>query len=108
MDDVTLGDLIEGDSFLASSNTFTAEFSGFINIGTPGVYTFILAHDDGARLFIDNQLVIEFDRPTAIRRTSGTVEFLEAGLYPIQVEVFENGGDANIVLSYIPLAVLIA
>src|SRR5690606_28629583 len=37
------------------------EFEGFVNITTAGDYTFYLNSDEGSRLYIDGNLVVDFD-----------------------------------------------
>src|SRR5690606_24032332 len=40
---------------------FNFEFEGYIYIASAGNYTFYLNSDDGSRLYLDNNLIIDFD-----------------------------------------------
>ena len=56
-----------------------------------GVYNFFLEVDDGARLFIDDQLVLDEWRTGSQRMASATVS-LAAGRHNLRVEYFERTG----------------
>ena len=43
------------------ADAFAARFTGFLRIATPGDYTLFLTSDDGARLWLDGQLIIDND-----------------------------------------------
>ena len=58
-----------------------------------GVYQFFLEVDDGARLFIDDQLVLDEWRAGSQRVASATVS-LAAGRHSLRVEYFERTGNA--------------
>ncbi len=100
VDDVLLADLIIGDGFLVSSEWFLATFTGFINIQSAGDYLFWIGHDDGVRLYIGDVLVIDDWPPTAFKWISAIATFSAAGLYPVQIEFYENQGDADLVFAW--------
>lgn len=65
----------------------------------PGRYRFVATTDDGVRVYINNQLVIDawFDRPAS----TFTAEFnAPGGPLPIRVEYYENTGLAEARFSY--------
>ena len=62
--------------------------SGYLNITQAGAYTFYVNSDDGAKLHIDNKLVVDNDGRHSVREASGTVTLTE-GRYPIRVDYFE-------------------
>lgn len=63
----------------------------------PGPYRFHLRADDGARLYVDNSLVLEmWDQGPA--RTQTVALNLPAGDHFIQVDYFEAGGEATVAL----------
>ena len=81
---------------------YTVVWEGYINIKTPGDYTFETVSDDGSKLYFNT-----FYSPTAtplvnndgVHQTasvSGTVRNLAAGLYPITISYLQLGGEANI------------
>ncbi|MHC4726219.1 MAG: PA14 domain-containing protein, partial [Planctomycetota bacterium] len=62
-------------------------------------YTFTTRSNDGSRIFVNNQLVVDDWGTHAARDSSGSLA-LEAGSYPITVEYMQDGGNANIVVSW--------
>jgi hypothetical protein len=66
---------------------------GEFQVDTPGVHTFFLNSDDGSKLFIDDQLVIDNDGDHSLLELQGTKE-LAAGRHTIRIEFFESGGEA--------------
>ncbi len=63
-----------------------------------GRYTFETFSDDGVRVYVDQQLVINSWRPMRGRR-SGTVD-LGAGQHTVRVEYFERMGRASVQLTW--------
>lgn len=86
-----------------SPDDFSIRYEGNITPATTGSYTFHLASDDGARLYINNQLVIDNwgPTPTGIEEPASTPITLTAGQKtPIKVEYQEMGGPGSVVLSW--------
>jgi hypothetical protein len=79
-------------------DNFSARWEGNFNFNA-GTYNFIMTSDDGARLFIDNQLVLNkwTDQPTTTYTVSQT---MTAGAHAIKMEYYENGGNAVAKLSW--------
>ena len=50
-------------------------------------------------MYVNDQLVIDDWGTHTARDTSGTID-LEAGAYPVTVEYMQDGGNANIVVSW--------
>jgi hypothetical protein len=69
--------------------------TGGLNVLTPGEYAFDLSSDDGSRLLIDNQIVVDFDDEHPFGKTYGFID-LSAGLHSIQVLQFERYGDTGL------------
>lgn len=73
-----------------------------INVPEDGSYTFRLASDDGSRLLIDNQVVIEHDGlHGADPPKDGSVE-LTAGYHSLFIEHFDRAADQQVTLSWQP------
>jgi hypothetical protein len=87
--------------FADLNDFFAVRWSGQIRVETAGAYTFHLGSDDGSRLFIDGQLVIDHDGLHAYTERSGSVT-LSAGYHDIRVEMFEFGGFAGVRLDWDP------
>lgn len=78
---------------------FSARWKGEISIPADGTYTFITRSNDGSRIFVNDQLVVEDWGTHAARDTAGSIT-LEAGAYPIAVEYFQEGGGAEMSISW--------
>lgn len=75
-----------------------AVFGGFVNIPAPGAYTFSVSSDDGSKLFIGTQTVVNNDGLHGMQEVSGSIN-LQAGRHACRVEFFERGGGAGVIAS---------
>ena len=73
----------------AVDDHFGYQFHSLINIPEKGVYKFHIYSDDGARLFIDGQEVIDNDGSHSAGEATGKVA-LEKGFHEIRVIYFED------------------
>ncbi len=71
---------------------FAMVFTGFIDVKQSGVHTFQLRADDRARLFLNQELVIEVNGNRSGVITDST--FLQAGEYAVRLEFLNYGGAA--------------
>ena len=78
---------------------FALRYTGYVQVPADGTYTFSTASDDGSRLFIGSQLVVDNDGLHGTQEKSGTIG-LKAGLHAITVTFFERGGDQVLSVSY--------
>jgi len=76
----------------ASADHFGLIMEGFIDIPVTGVYRFNIISDDGSRLYIDNELVVDNDSLHAREAVEG-VAALEKGYHRFQVLYFESTGE---------------
>ncbi|PTB96541.1 hypothetical protein C9994_06870 [Marivirga lumbricoides] len=72
-------------------NQFAFIFNGYILIPEDGNYTFFTSSDDGSRLFINENSIVNNDGTHGCQERSSTVSLI-AGFAQISVEYFENGG----------------
>ncbi len=70
---------------------FALRFTGTISVPRAGKYTFATTSDDGSRLYINDQLLVDNDGLHGMREQTGTVD-LTAGKHKIVVTYFDNGG----------------
>ncbi len=70
---------------------FGLVFTGFLQAPADGTYTLYTNSDDGSRMFVGDQLVVDNDATHAPRERSGQIG-LAAGLHAIRVEFFEKDG----------------
>ncbi|MHC4112620.1 MAG: PA14 domain-containing protein, partial [Planctomycetota bacterium] len=74
---------------------FSVRWTGQIAVPTKGeTYTFTTETDDGVRLWVNGQLIVDqwIDQGTTAH--SGTIELDDFGPYDIKMEYYENGGGA--------------
>jgi hypothetical protein len=67
------------------------DFEGFIQIDKEGNYTFSTISDDGSKLYIDGNLVVDNDGDHGTQEREGSVN-LTSGKHKIRVEYFNGGG----------------
>ena len=68
---------------------FAIDYTGKFWIAQPGAYKFNMMSDDGAILYIDDQVIIDNDGIHAPRWIAGTVD-LAGGLHRIRVSYFQG------------------
>lgn len=78
---------------------FAVRFAAYVEVPTDGIYTFYVSSDDGSRLWIGSDLVVDNDGLHGARERSGQI-ILRAGLHPIRVEHFEAGGAERLEVNY--------
>ncbi|MEY3025118.1 MAG: hypothetical protein RLZZ238_15 [Planctomycetota bacterium] len=81
---------------------YTVRWRGTITTpAADGVYTFVVGRDDGARLWIDDELVIDewVDGNTS---SQGTIALAGATTYRFRLEVFNGIGGGRAILGWIP------
>jgi hexosaminidase len=74
-------------------------FKGYVRVPTDGIYAFYLNSDDGSRLLIGGDIVVDNDGLHAAVEQSGQV-ILKAGNHPIEVSFFQAGGEQRLEVSY--------
>lgn len=78
---------------------FALRFTGYLQVPIDGTYTFYLVSDDGSRLWIGPDLVVDHDGLHSACEMSGQI-ILKAGKHPIIVAHFEAGGAQHLEVSY--------
>jgi hypothetical protein len=78
---------------------FSLDYEGYINIPEDGDYTFYLACNDGGRLYIDSYMLLNNDGLHPVVEIEKTVS-LKAGLHPISVKYFQEGGRNGLTVSW--------
>ncbi|MCP4725885.1 MAG: hypothetical protein GY863_12650, partial [bacterium] len=74
-------------------------FEGYVDIPETGVYIFYTATDDGSRLYIGDEMLVDNDGIHGTREKSGAIA-LEKGLHPIKVEYFQRRGGISLKVFY--------
>ncbi len=78
-----------------NEDLYAYTFAGYLDVPRDGVYVLTLASDDGSRLFLGNDLIVDNDGLHSLQEKSAEVA-LSAGLHPIAVEYFERTGGAEL------------
>lgn len=78
---------------------FYVRWSGFIKIATAGEYTFYTESDDGSRLFVNGDQIVDNPGWHGMRTKEGKA-ILESGDHEFSSEMFEGGGGAGMIMYY--------
>lgn len=84
-----------------SNQYFSARWESARSTAFPGFYTVYLTVDDGARIYLDNSLVIDAWREQPPTNYSRTL-YLSAGAHTWRVEYFQAIGGAQISVNIVP------
>lgn len=84
-------------------DTFSARWQQTLSLAE-GTYRFQVTVDDGARLWVDERLLIDVWQPQPATSYAQTIR-LEGGAVPVRLEYFENGGLAEVSLSWMRVEV---
>jgi hypothetical protein len=82
-----------------SQELFGLIFSGFICVPATGVYLFSALSDDGSKLLIGDEVVVDNDGLHGARERQGAIA-LEAGFHPMRVLFFQKRGGRALQVSY--------
>lgn len=74
---------------------FGLVFKGYVTVPARGIYTLSTVSNDGSRLYIGDELVVDNDGPHGDREVSGQIA-LELGAHPIRVEYFQAGAGKSL------------
>ncbi len=74
---------------------FAVRYTGYVEVPEDGQYTFWTGSDDGSRLEIGNEVVVDNDGTHPYEEESGTID-LEAGTHRITVTFFERTGQESL------------
>ncbi|MCX6839893.1 MAG: PA14 domain-containing protein [Verrucomicrobia bacterium] len=89
---------LDSNSATQTVSNYAVQWVGQVNIGAAGAYTFFSNSDDGSRIFIDGNLILNKDGSTG--DLSSAPIFLAAGRHDIRIDYVQGGGGANINLGY--------
>ncbi len=82
-------------------DNFLSEVTGNINITTAGIHAFRLTSDDGARLRIDNAVVVDHDGLHGATAKDGSIQ-LGQGYHSLRIDHFDAGGGQQVTLQWQP------
>ncbi len=83
-----------------SADNFTVRWTGSVQAPLSDTYTFYTTADDGVRLWINGQLLIDNWVDQSATERSGSITLLARQRYDVKMEYYENGGDAVATLAW--------
>ena len=83
-----------------SVDDFTVRWTGAVQPPFTETYTFYTTTDDGVRLWVNGQLLINEWVDQGATEWSGSIGLVAGQKYPITMEYYENGGSAEASLSW--------
>ncbi len=92
-------DTISTDVSLRSDN-FGLRFFGCLEALTDGYYTLSTTSDDGSRLYVNDQLIVDNDGLHGIQTVANQV-FLNKGLHAVRVDYFESNGGESLSVDWV-------
>lgn len=75
-------------------DTFSVRWTGQVQPTTTGTYRFFTRSDDGIRLWVNGQSIINNWTNHSVTENSGTISLIAGQSYDIRLEYYENTGDA--------------
>lgn len=76
------------------SNNFSVRWTGVLVLHKSGNYTFQVGSDDGSRLYLDDQLLIDDWNDHALLTNTATKSLEQGRAYRIRLEYYEHSGGA--------------
>ncbi len=81
-----------------NGDQFGVRWTGYVQAIDTQTYTFRILADDGVRLWINDQLIIDDWRSHGAESHSGTIDLVGGQKYSIRLEYFDNIGTATVQL----------
>lgn len=82
-------------------DTFSIQFTGYIHPDTKGSYTFYTYSDDGVRLLVNGNSIIDRLEDISLEFTQGTpIDLDSETYYPFELTYFENYLNSTMILFY--------
>ena len=78
---------------------FAFLFEGFVDLPSDGLWTFATTSDDGSRLWIDGELVVDNGGDHAMSRKEGELD-LSAGRHALTITYYERSGGEGLVVEW--------
>ena len=75
-------------------DNFSVRWEGFVNAPVTGIYTFSVTGDDGIRLWLNNQLIVDKWIDQSATTYTAKVVFIKGQSVAIKMEYYEKGGQA--------------
>jgi len=76
------------------ADTFSVHWTGSVKPRYSERYTFTVASDEGARLWVDGQQIIDDFSPHTLRSRSGSITLTAGRRYPVRLDYYDRSGVA--------------
>jgi len=83
-------------------DAFSIRWIGQLRAPTTGSYTLLLLVNEGAKIYIDDKLVLDEPKGTQKRKPTTATIKLTQGMHPIKIEYWDTGGLSKIHLRWQP------
>ena len=83
-----------------SADSFSVRWSGQVESQFTETYTLFVNANDGARLWVNGQSLVDQFESALVNEASATIELVAGRKYDIQLEYRENTGDASVKLEW--------
>ncbi len=84
-----------------NADQWSAKWTGTITAPQTGTYTFSITSDDGSRLYINGQELIDNWRDQASTTETATISLNAGQSYSIEADYYQNGGASNMTLGWL-------
>lgn len=91
--------LVQSSEFKGLEDHFALEYSGYLNVPKDNNYVVRLASDDGSRLYLDGQTIIDHDGLHGAENKDGEIA-LRQGLHPFRLVYFQGSGGKQVSLEW--------
>ncbi len=89
----------EGGDFRGLENDFAFNITGTLNVPQDQIYEFSISSDDGSRLTIDGEMIIDHDGPHGTSTRYGKVA-LAKGYHPFIINFFQGKGGKSLAFEW--------
>ena len=86
---------------LVNDNNFACRFTGEVEAAFTETYTFCVTTDDGQRLWVDGQPIIDMWVEQGMVEHRGTIDLVAGRRYSIELWMYENAGGAGCELRWL-------
>ncbi|MBD1845315.1 DUF4347 domain-containing protein [Cyanobacteria bacterium FACHB-63] len=83
-----------------NKDTFSVRWTGQVQVAHTEEYTFYTTADDGSKLWLNGQLVVDSSNSRRGQEVSGKIRLNAGQRYDVKLEYFENTADASMALQW--------
>jgi beta-glucosidase len=85
-----------------NADQWSAKFTGKLTVPATGLYTIASTSDDGSKITINNQLLVNQWHDQAATTGSGSIYLTAGQPVPIEVDYYQNSGGSSLKLQWTP------